>query len=61
MGYFSTPLQKTEYTVSDFWIAFAVVFVLSWTALFVFGVFSGSIQTVTFWHGLWRGMCKVGR
>lgn len=61
MAYFSIPLQKADYAVSEFWIAFAIVFFLSWTALFIFGVFSGSVQTMTFWRGLWRGLRKLGR
>lgn len=61
MAYFSIPLQKADYGVSEFWIAFAVVFLLSWMALFMFGVFSGSVQTMAFWRGLWRGMQRLGR
>ena len=49
------------YTVKEFWISFAVVLFLSWGALFVFGVFSGSVQTVDFWRALWRGLQVVGR
>lgn len=61
MAYFSIPLQKAEYGVSDFWVAFAIVFFISFMALFMFGVFSGSVQTITFWRGLWRGMRQIGR
>ena len=61
MAYFSIPLREAEYGVGQFWVAFAVVFVLSWMALFAFGVFSGSVQTVDFWKGLWRGMRRLGR
>ena len=61
MAYFSIPLGKVEYGVRDFWIAFAVVFFLSWGALFMFGVVSGTLQTATVWKGLWAWMRKMDR
>ena len=60
-AYFSAPLANMVYTVQDYWISFAVTFSLSWMALFVFGVFSGSVQTVTFWRTLWDGIQGAGR
>lgn len=60
-AYFSVPLAGTLYGVKEYWITFAVTLFLSWTALFVFGVFSGSVQTITFWRELWQGSQSVGR
>ena len=55
-AYFSVPLYHVVYTVKDFWISFAVVLLLSWSALFVFGVFSGTVQTVPFWDIIWKSV-----
>lgn len=60
--YFAVPLANVgAYTVADFWVSFAVVLVLSWGALLVFGVFSGSVQTGVFFRELGMGLRGVGR
>lgn len=61
MAYFAIPLRAAAYGAREFWAAFAVVFVLSFAALFVFGVCSGSLQTIAFWRGLWRGVGRLGK
>lgn len=50
--YFGCQLSSVEYTVRDYWISFAVIFLLSWAALFIFGVFSGNVETLLFFSGL---------
>lgn len=58
-GYFSVPLASNSdegYTVKTFWISFSVVFALSWLALFVFGAFSGNLQTIEVLEGIGRGL-----
>ena len=60
-SYFSVPLHDMLYTVKEYWTSFAIIFALSWTALFVFGVFSGSVQTVEVWRSLWQGLKTGGR
>lgn len=65
MSYFSTQLIGTEYSVQTFWISFAVVFFLSWLALFLFGLFNDNVQTTQVLKGVCKGfkmvMKKVGR
>ena len=58
-AYFSVPLADIVYTVKDFWISFAVIFFASWVALFVFGVFSGTLQTMDFFWTLWDNLKKA--
>lgn len=58
-SYFSVPLVNMLYTVKDYWISFAVVFLLSWTALFVFGVFSGTMQTTDVFRVLWSRLKRT--
>lgn len=60
-AYFSVPLGQIEYTPPQFWIAFAVVFVLSWVALVAFGVMSGSLQTGWVWSVVVKGGKKTVR
>ena len=59
-GYFSVPLNNIEYGIQDYWVSFTVLLAVSWVALFVFGIFNGTVQTSTFWRKLWGGMVKVG-
>lgn len=59
-GYFSVPLESIEYGLRDYWLSFLVLFAVSWLALFVFGIFNGTVQTSTFLRGLWGGMKKAG-
>lgn len=60
-AYFSLNLAGTQYTVTQYWISFAVVLVISWAALFIFGVFSGSAQTAEFFAALCRGTQRIWR
>jgi len=60
-AYFSVDLANVQYTLHEYWISFAVIFFLSWIALFVFGVFSGSVQTAAFFQTLWRAASAVKR
>ena len=58
-SYFSVPLRNMLYSVTQYWISFSVTLLLSVTALFVFGVVSGSVQTGGAWRAVrkaWRGM-----
>lgn len=57
-GYFSVPLASNSegYTVKTFWVSFSVVFALSWLALFLFGAFSGNLQTIEVLESVWRGL-----
>lgn len=55
-AYFSVSLTDTQYTVTEYWTSFAIILFLSWIALFVFGVFSGSMQTFAFFRGVWRAL-----
>ncbi|KAF2159114.1 hypothetical protein M409DRAFT_71241 [Zasmidium cellare ATCC 36951] len=55
MSYFSTQLSGVSYSVQTFWISFAVVFFLSWLALFLFGLFNDNVQTTEVLRGVWRG------
>ncbi|KAM0722987.1 hypothetical protein Q7P37_001185 [Cladosporium fusiforme] len=57
MAYFSVPLEQIEYTIGQFWVAFTVVFVLSWSALVTFGIASNTLQI----GWIWRGMVKGGK
>jgi len=43
-AYFSTDLNQ-QYTITTYWVAFAVVFFLSWVFLLGFGVLSGSMES----------------
>ena len=60
-AYFSVNLVNAVYTVKEYWISFAVIMFLSWAMLFVFGVFSGSVQTITFWRELRKGLKRAWR
>ncbi|KAF2862817.1 hypothetical protein K470DRAFT_255722 [Piedraia hortae CBS 480.64] len=44
-SYFGLQLKGTEYSVGEYWIAFAVILVCSWLVLLLFGVLSGSMET----------------
>lgn len=44
------------YTVKTFWVSFSVVFALSWLALFLFGAFSGNLQTMEVLESVGRGL-----
>lgn len=57
--YFGCQLNNVEYTVKDYWISFAVIFLLSWVALFILGVFSGNADTVLFFSGVCQAVKKV--
>ncbi|TKA80439.1 hypothetical protein B0A55_03385 [Friedmanniomyces simplex] len=58
-AYFGVDLGGAGYTVREYWVTFAVVLVCSWIAFFVFGVVSGSVQTVDFFVGLWAGLRRI--
>lgn len=52
------PLDNIQYSVRTFWISFAVVFTLSYLALFAFGVMNGNLQTPNLVYGVADGMWK---
>ncbi|KAK5689923.1 hypothetical protein LTR17_026120 [Elasticomyces elasticus] len=55
-GYFGINLGNEQpYTLKEYWICFAVIFACSWVTLVVFGVFSGSMQTIDLFIRLWSG------
>ncbi|KAK5115925.1 hypothetical protein LTR62_000381 [Meristemomyces frigidus] len=58
-AYFSIALEGTRYTVVQYWIAFAVVLVLSWAILFVFGVGSGGVETGLVVGDFWKGGRRI--
>jgi hypothetical protein len=58
-GYFDINLSGAEYTVTQFWVAFTVVLVLSVAALFAFGAFSESMQMMEVWRGVRRGLGRL--
>lgn len=60
-SYFGLSLEGVHYTVREYWTSFAVILLLSWIALFVFGVVSGSEQTIAFFRGAWKAAVKSGR
>jgi len=57
-GYFSVPLASNSegYSVKTFWVSFSVVFALSWLALFLFGAFSGNLQTMEVLESIGSGL-----
>lgn len=54
-GYFSIDFEASYYTIPEYWVSFAVVFVLSWTFLFVFGALSGTMETKAILRSLAKG------
>ncbi|KAK5123060.1 hypothetical protein LTR85_003256 [Meristemomyces frigidus] len=60
-SYFGLELEGVHYTVKEFWTSFAVILLLSWIALFVFGVVSGSEQTIASLKWAWKAVWKGGR
>ncbi|EGP91748.1 unnamed protein product [Zymoseptoria tritici ST99CH_3D1] len=63
-GFFSVPLSDSHqdgYTMQTFWVCFAVIFALSWLALFLFGAFSGNLQTGEVVRGIINGFVALGR
>ena len=60
-GYFSVPLTNMAYSVREYWISFAVTLFLSWMALFVFGVVSGSVQIFSLVAATWRAVKRTWR
>ncbi|KAI7469508.1 hypothetical protein KC357_g6439 [Hortaea werneckii] len=59
-AYFSIDLTGERYTVTEYWVSFGIILFCSWVALFLFGVLSGSVQTVVVLRNLWRGVKKFG-
>jgi Mg2+ and Co2+ transporter CorA len=59
-GYFSVPLMGMEYSVTEFWTAFAVVMCISGGMLFLIGVFSGTVQTFAVLQAAWKGVRRFG-
>ena len=58
-SYFSVPLQGMVYGVREYWISFAVTLLLSWVALFVFGVVNGSVQTFSVFRATGRALKRL--
>ena len=51
-SYFSAQFDGTSYTIRDYWLAFAVVLVLSWLVLVGFGAVSGTLESWKYFPGL---------
>ncbi|MCJ1308049.1 hypothetical protein MMC25_001699 [Agyrium rufum] len=62
-GYFSAPLTGDDkrYTVAQFWIAFAVILVVTYVLLFFFGQLSGTQETKTIYRSLTRAFFEESR
>ncbi|KAI6858707.1 hypothetical protein KC338_g7611 [Hortaea werneckii] len=60
-AYFSIDLTGERYTVIEYWVSFGIILFCSWVALFLFGVLSGSVQTVVVLRNLWRGAKRFGK
>jgi hypothetical protein len=60
-AYFSVPLAGMEYHANQFWISFAVVLFMSGVTLFTFGLFSGTVQTLTVFKTVWRALKSIGQ
>lgn len=60
-GYFSMQLVGVEYSVQTYWVSFVVCFLLSWLALFLFGLFNGHVQTLEVFRSIWRGLIRTGK
>ncbi|KXT04408.1 hypothetical protein AC578_3595 [Pseudocercospora eumusae] len=58
-GYFSVPLDDIKYSARTFWIAFVVIFFLSYLALFLFGAMNGSLQTMNVVEGMWKSIAST--
>ncbi|KAK3672525.1 hypothetical protein LTR78_007575 [Recurvomyces mirabilis] len=54
-AYFSVQFDGIDYTVKEYWVSFAVILAMSWVMLFVFGVASGSVETVGVLQKVWQG------
>lgn len=60
-SYFSAPLGGTVYSVQEYWVAFALTLGLSALGLFLFGVVSGSVQTISVFRATGRALRRAGR
>ncbi|USW48136.1 Putative corA, cytoplasmic domain-containing protein [Septoria linicola] len=55
-SYFSMPLDDIQYSVTTFWVAFVIVFALSYLALFLFSAINDNLQVGGLIHGVAEGM-----
>lgn len=55
-GYFSTELENVKgvYTVAQYWVAFAVIMVLSILLLVMFGYMSDTIEGKPIYQSFWQ-------
>ncbi|KAJ5620679.1 hypothetical protein N7510_004663 [Penicillium lagena] len=62
-GYFSTDLQgvKGGYSVTDYWVAFAVIMVVSILMLMIFGMASDTVEGKTIYRSLVRTFFRTSR
>ena len=44
-AYFAVPFVETQYNATDYWVAFAVIFALSFLGLVIFGQLSGTQES----------------
>ena len=48
-------------TVTKFWVAFAVLFVVTFVALLIFGVISKTVEGAVVYQPIWRASLQIGR
>ena len=62
-GYFSTELQgvKNGYTQAQYWVAFAVIFVLTVLTLTIFGFASDTVEGKTIYRSLVKTFFRRSR
>lgn len=47
-SYFDISLSGREYTITQYWVSFSVILVISYAVLMVFGVISGTMENWAF-------------
>lgn len=60
-AYFGTNLDSLQYSVSQYWTAFAVILAASWVVLMGFGVVSGTMENWSFVTPVLKRVRRRGR
>ncbi|CAL5871156.1 uncharacterized protein PFLUO_LOCUS5402 [Penicillium psychrofluorescens] len=60
-AYFSTDLVKGNYSVTQYWVAFAVILVVSILMLMIFGMASDTVEGKTIYRSLVRTFFRTSR
>lgn len=60
-AYFSTDLVNDHYTVTEYWVAFAVILVVSILMLMIFGMASDTVEGKTIYRSLVRTFFRTSR